>query len=103
MFFPSSIPVGKRANCTKVQSKGFFPGARVTRGRDWKWGEQDGGSGRVGALTEIIAWYGTNRAGANVTWDPLSENTYRIGYMGSVGFTEVFSYLRNYKTLCMFL
>lgn len=84
------VPVGKRSNCTKVQSKGFFPGAKVTRGRDWKWGEQDGGNGRVGILTEICAWSGVERAGAKVTWNVLSKNTYRTGHMGSVGITEVY-------------
>lgn len=84
------VPVGKRSNCTKVQSKGFFPGAKVTRGRDWKWGEQDGGNGRVGILTEICAWSGIERAGAKVTWNVLSKNTYRTGHMGSVGITEVY-------------
>ena len=88
-LFPFRVPVGKRINCTKVQSKGLFPGAKVTRGRDWKWGEQDGGSGRVGTLTEITAWNSMERSGAKVTWNLFSQNTYRAGYQGSVGLTEV--------------
>ncbi|XP_073251415.1 E3 ubiquitin-protein ligase MIB2-like isoform X2 [Porites lutea] len=77
------IPVGKRSNFTKQQSRGLFPGARVTRGRDWKWGHQDGG-GNVGQLTEITSWNGVERAGANVMWNLLSRNTYRTGHMGEV-------------------
>ena len=80
------IPVGKRPNFTKQQSRGLFPGARVTRGRDWKWGDQDGGSGHVGQLTEITSWNGVERAGANVMWSLLSRNTYRTGHMGEVRF-----------------
>ncbi|CAH3156852.1 unnamed protein product [Porites lobata] len=78
------IPVGKRPNFTKQQSRGLFPGARVTRGRDWKWGDQDGGGGHVGQLTEITSWNGVERAGANVMWSLLSRNTYRTGHMGEV-------------------
>ncbi|CAH3156860.1 unnamed protein product, partial [Porites lobata] len=78
------IPVGKRSNFTKQQSRGLFPGARVTRGRDWKWGDQDGGGSHVGQLTEITSWNGVERAGANVMWSLLSRNTYRTGHMGEV-------------------
>ncbi|KAL9962406.1 hypothetical protein ACROYT_G031507 [Oculina patagonica] len=78
------IPVGKRTNFTKKQSKGFFAGAKVSRGRDWKWGDQDGGNGRVGTLAEITAWSGLERSGAKVIWNLLRNNTYRTGYQGSV-------------------
>lgn len=78
------IPVGRRAGAVKVQSKGFFPGAKVARGRDWKWADQDGGSGRIGTLTEITAWSNVERAGAKVIWNILRNNTYRAGYQGLV-------------------
>lgn len=80
----NGIPAGKRAGAVKVQSKGFFSGAKVTRGRDWKWDDQDGGSGRIGTLTEITAWSNVERAGAKVIWNILRNNTYRAGYQGSV-------------------
>ena len=83
MFF-QRIPVGKRSDSVKLQSKGFFPGARVSRGRDWKWGDQDGGNGHVGTLSEVTAWSGLDRSGAKVVWNLLRSNTYRIGYQGSV-------------------
>ena len=82
------IPVGKRPNFTKQQSRGLFPGAQVTRGRDWKWGDQDGGSGNVGKLTEITSWNEVERAAANVMWNLHSRNTYRTGHMGEVRFDK---------------
>ena len=56
----------------------------MARGRDWKWGEQDGGSGGVGTLSEIIDWIEWRRSGAEVTWDLRRSNTYRTGYQGLV-------------------
>ena len=61
----------------------------MTRGRDWKWGEQDGGSGRIGTIQEITAWSDVERSGAKVIWNILSKYTYRTGHMGAVRFTEV--------------
>ena len=29
-------------------------GTRVVRGRDWTWGEQDGGEGHVGTVAEVL-------------------------------------------------
>ena len=78
------MPVGKRADCTRIKSKGFFPGAKVTRGKDWQWADQDGGD--VGTLTAIMSWYETPRSGANVSWNILRENNYRTGYLGKVSF-----------------
>ena len=78
------MPVGKRPKAVKVQAKGFFPGAKVSRGRDWKWADQDGGNGRVGTLAEITAWSGVERSGAKVIWNILRNNTYRVGYQGLV-------------------
>ena len=39
------------------QVRGIFPGARVIRGVDWQWEDQDGGNGRRGKVTEIQDWY----------------------------------------------
>ena len=59
----------------------------MSRGRDWKWGNQDGGSGRVGRLSEITSWDHLTRAGAGVVWDNLKSNVYRTGYRGLVSCT----------------
>ena len=72
----------------------------MTRGRDWKWGEQDGGSGRIGAIQEITAWSGVERSGAKVVWNLLSKNTYRTGHMGEVGFAEV-SFISYYSAVTL--
>lgn len=34
-----------REDCTKISLKGIFIGAKVIRGPDWEWGNQDGGRG----------------------------------------------------------
>ena len=56
----------------------------MVRGRDWKWGDQDGGSGHVGTLSEVTAWSEWPRSGAKVIWNLLRSNTYRTGYQGLV-------------------
>ena len=59
----------------------------MARGRDWKWGDQDGGSNRVGMLSEVTAWSEWLRSGAKVIWNLLRSNTYRTGYQGMVCFS----------------
>ena len=46
-IFTSSIIFGRtlvdaRKKTKKISGHGFFPGARVVRGGDWKWEAQDG-------------------------------------------------------------
>ena len=36
------VKAGKRSGAVKVQTHGIQPGARVVRGPDWDWGNQDG-------------------------------------------------------------
>ncbi|KAG7169704.1 E3 ubiquitin-protein ligase MIB2-like [Homarus americanus] len=50
------IEVGQRKNAEKIPLQGIFVGAKVIRGPDWDWGNQDGGeesgsSGEVGIPT----------------------------------------------------
>lgn len=42
-----------RRKSKKIHARGIFPGARVVRGVDWQWEDQDGGNGRRGKVTEI--------------------------------------------------
>ena len=42
-----------RRKSKKVTARGIFAGARVVRGVDWQWEDQDGGNGRRGKVTEI--------------------------------------------------
>ena len=66
-------------------ARGIFPGARVVRGVDWEWEDQDGGSSRRGKVTEIQDWSSTSpRSAAYVLWDNGAKNLYRVGYEGMV-------------------
>ena len=38
------VPVPARSGGRRVKAKGFFKGAVVSRGKDWSWDDQDGGS-----------------------------------------------------------
>ena len=42
-----------RRKSKKITARGIFPGARVVRGVDWQWEDQDGGNARRGKVTEI--------------------------------------------------
>ncbi|XP_046559208.1 E3 ubiquitin-protein ligase MIB2-like [Haliotis rubra] len=82
----SGVEVKKRTTCLKVRSLGLYPGARVVRGEDWKWGLQDGGSGNKGTITEIHdePRAGTTRSTVRVKWDVGPSNLYRVGHEGKV-------------------
>lgn len=45
ILFRIDLPV--RANLRKCELRGIFPGAKVVRGFNWEWGNQDGGEGIV--------------------------------------------------------
>ena len=46
MYFSAAtcyrVRVPPRCDAQRVELRGLFPGALVTRGRDWRWGNQDG-------------------------------------------------------------
>ena len=44
-------------------------GDRVVRGPAWDWGDQDGGAGGLGIVTEVTTWKGQHNAGVMVKWD----------------------------------
>ena len=54
-------------------------GMRVRRGPDWKWDDQDGGSGRLGTVITAP----TGDSWARVQWDAGDANTYRWGHEGA--------------------
>ena len=54
-------------------------GARVVRGPDWQWKEQDGGAGRPGTVVQAP----TTPDWVRVAWDDGRENAYRWGHEGS--------------------
>lgn len=59
-------------------------GARVVRGDDWKWGNQDNHQG--GTVIDIRPWEGEEsrtRVAVQVRWDNGNINSYRWGVDGA--------------------
>lgn len=74
-----------RRKSKKVAVRGIFPGARVVRGVDWQWEDQDGGNGRRGKVNEIQDWSAASpRSAAYIIWDNGAKNLYRVGFEGMV-------------------
>lgn len=72
-----------RRKSKKIAVRGIFQGARVVRGVDWQWEDQDGGNGRRGKVIEIQDWAATSpRSASYVCWDNGAKNLYRVGYEG---------------------
>lgn len=44
-FFFIRLDLPARKNCKKCELKGIFVGAKVVRGYNWEWANQDGGEG----------------------------------------------------------
>lgn len=57
--------------------EGVQVGCRVIRGPDWKWGNQDGGSGNIGRVFSVKAGV------VEVRWPNGHTNTYRNGAEGA--------------------
>ena len=74
-----------RKKAKKVQSKGIYPGARVIRGVDWQWENQDQSHSNRGRVMEVRGWneHAPNSA-AYVIWDNSFKNLYRCGFEGMV-------------------
>lgn len=72
-----------RRKSKKIALRGIFTGARVVRGVDWQWEDQDGGNGRRGKVQEIQDWSAASpRSGAYILWDNGTKNLYRVGFEG---------------------
>ncbi|XP_033763353.1 uncharacterized protein LOC117344636 [Pecten maximus] len=77
----TGVRVNKREMSRKVTAKGVFEGARVCRGPDWMWEDQDGnGMGKVISIVNFSL--DTDRDAVEVTWDIGQTNVYRHGYDG---------------------
>ena len=86
-FLPhcNSVPVDPRKKSKKIPLKGLFNGARVFRGLDWRWENQDGGDGKRGKIIKIQDWSGESfKSAAEVLWDTGFKNIYRLGVDGRV-------------------
>ncbi|XP_075444629.1 E3 ubiquitin-protein ligase MIB1 [Ascaphus truei] len=72
-----------RRKSKKITARGIFASARVVRGVDWQWEDQDGGNGRRGKVTEIQDWSASSpHSAAYVLWDNGAKNLYRVGFEG---------------------
>lgn len=79
------VRVPPRKGSQRIQLRGIFVGAKVVRGPDWEWNDQDGGEGKTGRVMEIRGWDNeTCRSVANVSWVTGSTNVYRLGHKGNV-------------------
>nr|XP_060615013.1 E3 ubiquitin-protein ligase MIB2 [Anolis sagrei ordinatus]XP_060615014.1 E3 ubiquitin-protein ligase MIB2 [Anolis sagrei ordinatus] len=79
------VTVSPRQNLPRITLKGTFQGAKVVRGPDWEWANQDGGEGKTGRVVDIRGWdVETGRSVASVTWADGTTNVYRVGHKGKV-------------------
>ncbi|XP_064610431.1 E3 ubiquitin-protein ligase MIB2-like isoform X1 [Liolophura sinensis] len=79
--------VPKREGCTEIQAKGIFPGAKVVKGPDWEWEDQDCGIGNIGQVTSVGCWargLTSVRSAVKVKWSSGSTYGYRVGHEGKV-------------------
>lgn len=53
-------------------------GLRVVRGPHWEWGDQDGGMGAIGTITQELC----DNGWVSVTWDKGGTRDYRVGVGG---------------------
>lgn len=72
----------------KMEARGMFKGAKVVRGPDWEWRDQDGGPNMEGVVTEVTRWDEKSlRDAVRVTWkEGQRSNIYRLGRNGKVSF-----------------
>ncbi|XP_076451973.1 uncharacterized protein LOC143287678 [Babylonia areolata] len=79
----------KRNVSVRIRSVGIFPGAKVVRGKNWEWKDQDGGEGSEGEVVEILntASQHGNRNLVRVLWPSGKNDVYRLAYEGHVDVT----------------
>ncbi|KAM8927100.1 E3 ubiquitin-protein ligase MIB2 isoform 2-T2 [Pelodytes ibericus] len=79
------VILSPRQGLPRAVLKGIFQGAKVVRGPDWEWGNQDGGEAKVGRVVDIRGWdVETGRSVASVNWADATTNVYRVGHKGKV-------------------
>ena len=81
----------------------MFKGAKVTRGPDWKWKEQDNQSPTEGEVTEVTSWSDeTNNDAVRVNWNKGPRgDIYRLGKNGKVTWAnELLLYYYYYYYYC---
>ncbi|KAL1497179.1 hypothetical protein ABEB36_008179 [Hypothenemus hampei] len=79
----TGVDLPPRENQRKNILYGIFVEAKVIRGFNWEWGNQDGGPGKIGRVVEIKGWNNESyRSVVNVHWFSGSTNVYRLGHKG---------------------
>ena len=74
-----------RNGARQLQAKGLFSSAKVVRGPDWKWKDQDGGEGKEGVIKRMEGYSGIPRSAVIVSWNcTTKKGSYRLGYQGKV-------------------
>jgi len=107
----NSVILEQRKKSKKITIRGIFVGARVVRGVDWQWNDQDGSNislrelnnavsqatVRRGKVCEIQDWSiisGSVRSAAYVQWDGINasgiKNLYRVGFEGMVCYPPIY-------------
>ena len=79
--------VGSRQGSDKQEARGMFKGAKVVRGADWEWKNQDGGARLEGEVTDVASWDDDESAknAVRVNWKKgQRSNIYRLGKDGKV-------------------
>ena len=79
--------VGSRQGSDKQEARGMFKGAKVVRGADWEWKNQDGGARLEGEVTDVASWDDDESAknAVRVNWkEGQRSNIYRLGKDGKV-------------------
>ncbi|CAF1398630.1 unnamed protein product [Didymodactylos carnosus] len=85
-----TILMDPRRKSKKLAYKGLYPGARVARGKNWQYEDQDGDDSKRGKITDLQDWSKTHpRSGVYVIWDNNRENLYRVGFEGMVDLRAV--------------
>lgn len=79
-----------RITATKIEARGIYRDAIVTRSAGWEHNEQDGGG--FGTVTQITSWKGIPACAATVEWVCGTEGTYRLGYQGKVKYNYQISF-----------
>ncbi|KAK7093788.1 E3 ubiquitin-protein ligase MIB2-like isoform X1 [Littorina saxatilis] len=78
-------PQTRRKTSVKVRTIGIFPGSKVVRGKDWEYGDQDGGQGSEGEVKgfdDVTSEF--LRSQVSVQWPNGVTKSYRLGLHGNV-------------------
>ena len=73
----------------RLDVKGMFTGAKVTRGKDWSSINRIDENEKEGEILEILEFDGIAKSGARVDWKRSSSPAkHRVGHRGKVFFNQ---------------